>query len=68
MVDRQELWRQLRYRAAPLELRLGQYFVNRFVPHGTWPELFYCTNELQAVNMIALWMENNCYNTLDEVR
>ncbi len=34
--------------------RFGQYMCNKYLPEGAaWPELFYCEDQNQALQMIA---------------
>lgn len=40
--------------------RLGQDFVNTFIK-GQWPELFYCSDEAKAIELINTWLQDHHY-------
>ncbi len=41
--------------------RYGQWFINRYIPLVTWPELFYCTDVKQCDEMISQWLFDHQY-------
>ena len=54
-------WLENHYKQAPIDnLRLGQRFVNDFIKES-WPELFYETNEHEAIHMIVMWLQHYHY-------
>lgn len=41
--------------------RLGQSFINEFLPEAIWPDLFYEEDYSKADNIITEYLVCNCY-------
>lgn len=41
--------------------RYGQWFINKYLPKATWPELFYCEDVKKCDEMISLWLSDHQY-------
>lgn len=55
-----EKWKQL-WRIGHGSDRLGQAFINEFLPEAIWPDLFYEEDYWVADNIITEYLVCNCY-------
>jgi hypothetical protein len=39
--------------------RLGQFFLNRYLPDTQWPKLYYNEDTVEAAHIIDRWLFNN---------